>query len=309
MGTSTWSTAEWTGYSAKTKTKRTSEIFRSREIDPDLDPKGIYRESRDSEFNPESTPVIVACDVTGSMGTLAENLIRTGLGTLFEEILERKPVSDPHVMAMGIGDVYWDNAPLQVTQFESDLKIAEQLEKVFIEGGGGGNRFESYDLPMYFAAYHTSHDAFEKRGKRGYLFTVGDEPAPPCTSAEGLAKFIGDEGVQSDIPTIDVANAAKKMYNVYHIIIAEGWYAKNNLEDVKESWNAVLGQQNVIVLTDYTKLAEVIVSIMEVNEGAEKESVVASWTGDTSLVVQNAVSDMQKAEETFDAAAGGVTRF
>ena len=308
MGTSRWDASDWTDYSKTTSTKKTAEIFRSRRLDEDLDPKGINRESRDSDENPESTAVIVACDVTGSMGMLADNLIREGLGTLFEEIIDRKPVSDPHVMAMAIGDAtMYDTAPLQVSQFEADLTIAKQLEKVYIEGGGGGNQFESYDLPMYFAAYHTSIDCFEKRGKKGYLFTLGDEKAPPCTTRESVEKFVGDDGLQADIPLKDVIAAAEKMYNVYHIIVAEGSYASRYLDEVKRSWREVLGQ-NAIVLTDYTKLAEVIVSIMEVNEGRDADEVADSWSGDTSMVVKAAVSELTAAKDAFDNAAG-VARF
>ena len=71
-------------------------------------------------------------DVTGSMGMIADALARKGLGTMVEEILARKPVSDPHIMCMGIGDVLYDRAPLQVTQFEADIRIAEQLEKLWL---------------------------------------------------------------------------------------------------------------------------------------------------------------------------------
>lgn len=307
MGSSRWSSADWATYSTKTATKSSRDIFRSRDMDPDLDPKGVaMRESRDSDENPNSTAIIVATDVTGSMGMLAENLVRKGLGTLFEEIYDRKPVPDPHIMAMAIGDVNCDRAPLQVSQFEADLRIADQLEKVFVEGGGGGNRFESYDLPMYFAAYHTSIDCFEKRGKKGYLFTLGDEECPAYTSAAGLKEFLGD-GAEANIPIEEVVAAAEKMYNVYHIIVKEGSHCRWDFDGVKESWTKVLGQR-AIVLEDYTKLAEVIVSIIEVNEGKDADEVAGSWSGDTSLVVANAVKDL-KAGEAFDAAMNGVTRF
>jgi len=227
MGTSRFDAGDWASYSATNSTKSTSEIFRSTNIHKDLDPKGINRESRDSDENPESTAIIVGCDVTGSMGMIADALIREGLGVLFEEIYDRKPVSDPHVMVMGIGDVTCDSAPLQVSQFEADLSIAESLEKIYIEGGGGGNEFESYDMPMYFAAYHTSIDCFEKRGKKGYLFTIGDELPPTATSKRALKEVVGDDGFEVDVPFEDTIAAAQKMYNVYHIIIAEGYYANS----------------------------------------------------------------------------------
>jgi len=308
MGTSRWDAGDWKGYSATTKTKRTEEIFRSRSMHADLDPKGINRESRDSDENPESTAIIIGCDVTGSMGMIADTLIREGLGVLFQEIYDRKPVTDPHIMVAGIGDVSCDSAPLQVSQFEADITIANALENMYIEHGGGGNDHESYDMPMYFAAYHTSIDCFEKRGKKGYLFTIGDELPPTVTEKRGVQDFIGDVGVQADIPFQETVDAAQKMYEVYHIIIEEGYYAKRyGADTVRARWAEHLGQ-NVIILSDYTKLSELIVSVIEINEGRDKEEVAKSWSGDTSIVVRDAVSDLAAKEKAFDAASD-VTRF
>ena len=139
MGYARWSHDDWSHYVRGNLRKSIDEIF-SQRLDPDLDPSKIsYRESRDSEENPLSTPIIVAVDQTGSMGFLAESLIREGLGTLVESIYARVPVTDPHVMCMAFGDAWTDTAPLQVTQFEADIRIAEQLSKFYIEANGGGN--------------------------------------------------------------------------------------------------------------------------------------------------------------------------
>jgi len=100
----------------------------------DYDPGRIaMRESRDSDENPEAIPIIIGIDITGSMGVLAEELVIRGLNETFTALLNRKPVSDPHVMAMAIGDAYCDAAPLQVTQFEADLRIFEQLRQLWLE--------------------------------------------------------------------------------------------------------------------------------------------------------------------------------
>lgn len=309
MGRSRWDSADWARYATSTATKSTREIFKSSSLDKDLDPLGVaMREARDSELNPESTPIIVAVDVTGSMGRLAELIVRKGLGTLFEEILEHKPVTDPQLMSMAVGDAtQFDRAPIQVSQFEADLTAAKWLEKIYVEGGGGGNRFESYDLPYYFAAYHTSTDAFEKRNEKGYLFTVGDEEAPPRTTVESIRRFINEDGdgLQADMPFKDVVEAARKMYHCFHIMIAEGSYASYAGDAVKQTWRDVLGQ-NAIWLEDYNKLAETIVSIIEVTNGADKGEVVDRWSGDTSMVVAKAIKDVD-AVKTFDT-AGKVVR-
>jgi len=311
MGYSRWDSDSWASYSSTTATKSTGDIFKMSSLDADLNPKGVVmREARDSDLNPESTPIIVAADVTGSMGMIAEHIVREGLGTLFEEILERKPVTDPQLMSMAIGDANaWDTAPLQVSQFEADITATKWLEKIYVEGGGGANNVESYDLPYYFAAYHTSIDAFEKRGKKGYIFTIGDEEAPPATTIASVRKFINEDGdgMQADMPFEDVIEAASKMYHCFHIIIGQGSHARYFPNEVRQSWNKVMGQR-AIWLDDYKKLSETIVSIIQVTNGEDKDKVVKSWSGDTSMVVASAIKDLDATDSDFDAGKG-VMRF
>lgn len=296
MGSSRWSSDDWTSYSSTTKAKTTDKIFTSRTLKDSLNPHGVaIRESRDSDINPQSNAIIVGLDVTGSMGMIADALAREGLGVMVEEILKRKPVSDPHIMCMGIGDAYHDTAPLQVTQFEADITIAKQLEEIWLEKGGGGNHFESYNLPWYFAAMHTSIDCFEKRNKKGYLFTIGDEEAPEKVLRSQIEKIFGDN-VQQDYTTEQLLNMVSKMYNVYHIVVEEGSHARHYLPQVMESWTALLGQR-VLRLSDHKKLAEVVVSAIEVNEGKDVNTVVKSWSGSTSVVVSRALGGLTTTEK------------
>lgn len=283
MGGGTFDANSYRSFTASTVGKTTDQVYASRNMDKTLNPLNVkVRESRDSADNPNSTPVIVALDVTGSMGKLADVIARQGLGTLFNSILDRKPISDPHVMFMGIGDANCDEAPLQVSQFEANNCIVEQLTKLFLEGGGGGNDSESYHLPWYFAANHTAHDSYEKRAKRGYLFTVGDECAPPPLTKVQIKQFIGDTP-QVDYTTEELLEQVRRFYDVYHIVIKEGDYARRNLDGVMSSWKTLLGQ-HVIPLADHTKLAETIVAAIEVAEGAKAADVASSWGGASSVI-------------------------
>lgn len=292
MGTSSWDPDAWTGYAATASTKPRDAIFTSHSgMKAHLDPKGVkVRESRDSTVNPNSNAVIAALDVTGSMGMIAETLAREGLGVLFSEILDRKPISDPHLMFMAIGDANCDTAPLQVSQFEADNCIISQLTDIWLEGRGGGNNFESYNLPWYFAATHTSIDCFEKRGKKGYLFTVGDEMPPRDLTQEQIGRFIGDNLTQP-IGNAELLTMVSRMYHVFHVIVEEGSFAAGRKDEVYKAWTAMLGQ-NVLRLSDYRKLSEVIVSAIQVTEGSTVDAVAKSWKGDTSLVVSKALKGM-----------------
>lgn len=295
MGSGSFDTTAYRSYTNSVASKSRDEIYEQRKIHADLDPRGVLlRESRDSADNPRSTPIIVALDVTGSMGVIAEQIARGGLGTLFEGVLARKPVSNPHLMFMGIGDIECDRAPLQVSQFEADNRIVAQLTKLWLEAGGGGNNHESYDLAWYFAARHTAHDSMAKRGKRGYLFTVGDEETPEALTGAKLQQFLGGsqrEGVTSRA----ILTEAQRLYDVFHVVIEEGDYARSAPDRVKKSWNAMLGQ-HVIHLADHRLLAETVVSAIQVAEGADHTLAASGWGSGpaTRNIINSAISSLPR---------------
>lgn len=299
MGGTRYGADDWKKYASTASAAATSSVhdtFKSRDLDPYLDPKGItVRESRDSDANPNSTALIIACDVTGSMGRYAHDIVKDTFGVIIKEVYDRKPISDPHIMFMAIGDVYCDQAPLQVSQFEADIKIIEQLLKVWIEGGGGGNNTESYDLPWYFAAEHTSIDCWEKRQKKGYLFTMGDEESPAGLTKEQIKQFLGDDA-QGDYTAEQLLRMVEKKYHVFHIIIGQGSHACSNGSEVKRSWLDLMGQR-AIWLDDASKLGELIISTLQINEGAKLKDVAASWDGSTALVIENSLEGLSTITE------------
>lgn len=302
MGFSRNDPDDWNRYSTKTSTKKVNEIFTARGMKDEFDPLNIkMRESRDSDANPASTAIIIGADETGSIGkVLAESIIRKQIGVTFEEIIKRNSIPDPHLMVMGVGDVLSDKAPLQVTQFESDsVTLAEQLEGIYIEGNGGSNDTESYNLPWYFAAEKTAIDCLEKRGKKGYLFTLGDEEAPRDLTRGQIKKILGDNIQQEVISNRSLLAMVERKFHTFHIVVEEGYHIRHSRDKVYETWRELLGQR-VVSLVDHTHLAEVIISIIEINEGKNRADVIGSWDGTTSLVVAAATEDMSLVKTTRD---------
>ncbi len=299
MGSSSWSANDWNNYSTNTQTKSRQTIFSQSSCHKDMNPYGVLtRESRDSNVNPQSNAIIVALDVTASMGHIPEKMVKENLGVMVSEILDRKPVSDPQVMFMAVGDAYCDYAPLQVGQFESDITMTDWLEKIYLEMGGGGNEGESYVLPWYFAGIHTAIDCFEKRKKKGYLFTIGDENFHPILTKEQINEFCGDD-VERDMTAKELLTLAERTYDVYHLMVTESMSCNT---DVQKSWKSLLGER-AIVVKDNTCISEVIVSILQVNSGVDVDSVVNSWSGNTSLVVADAIKNLSKTNNS-----GGIVR-
>jgi hypothetical protein len=278
MGNATWDRSAYSTRASSYSGKSREQVFQKRSINKEFDPRYItVRESVDSDENPESTAIIVGLDVTGSMGFIAEHIAKNGLGTLVESIIDTKPVTDPHLMMMAIGDIQCDRAPLQVTQFEADIRIADQLTELWLEGGGGGNSYESYDLPWAFAARKTKIDCFDKRGKKGYLFTIGDE-LPPRTASRELIKESMGINSQTDMTADEYLKEAQERYNVFHVVVEEGHYFQHSGAMVRKNWTRVLGKK-AIFLNDHKYISEVITAVIQVNEGMDPEDAISAAQG------------------------------
>ncbi len=302
IGSGRWTPKDWESYSTTYVSSKATvgDIYTSKAIVNELDPKGVtIRESCDSTDNPESNAIIIGLDVTGSMSRVLEAMARQGLSNLATEIYTRKPIKDPHIMFMGIGDVEaGDKSPLQITQFEADIRIAEQLTKLYLEGGGGGNSYESYALAWLFAGMHTRIDCFEKRNKKGFLFTIGDEEPTPYLKSTDIEKVLGYKPQQDRYTAKELLTLASRQYDVYHLIVEEGSHMSGCCaESVIKAWRDLLGQK-AILLSDHTKMGEVITSILQMCAGVEKESIIKSWDGSTSLVVSKALDSLTSVDNT-----------
>jgi len=284
MGNARWDANDWTSYTKTVSNKSRKEIFTKREIDPALDPSKIdFRESVDSDANPESTPIILAVDETGSMGRLAEQIIKHDLGVIMKEIYDTKPVRDPHIMCMGVGDAFSDRAPLQVTQFEASVDaITQQVASIYLEANGGSNGGESYSLPWWFATFKVKTDAWRKRNKKGYLFTIGDECVLPIIEAEHIRSFMG-VGCQEDIDTEKLLAVTQEYWNVFHLIIKPV-----NSQPVEKTWKRLLGEAAISV-RDESYLAQGIVNTIAACERSAgyKEVGLVVHEDKSSLVIDN----------------------
>lgn len=197
-----------------------------RECHKDLNIKKKNRECRDSRDHPETTPIFVAFDVTRSRGDDTK-VIYAKLPMFIGQAIMRNYVSHPTICFGAIGDasvangIPCDKAPIQVGQFESDNRLDENLAKIWLEEGGGGTGQESYELMAYFAARHTILDA-NTRGKKGYLFFLGDEGFYPKVSRDQVKKWIGDN-LPEDIDSKQIFAELQQKYHVFLIFPQKKW--------------------------------------------------------------------------------------
>lgn len=266
-----------------------------------MEPSGLAskpRECRDSKAHPNSNPIFVGLDVTGSMRTVPAQM-QSNLRELMGYLLRKGYIEDPAICIAAIGDAEErDRAPFQVGQFESGIEIENDLTNIFIEGGGGGNRHESYDLALYYLARLVKTDAWEKRGEKGYAFIICDEMLPERCLASVANRIFGVDEKQ-DIPIKTLINEVLEKWELFCIVPNT---TDNYRTRYQDSWVNVIGQR-VIFLEDPKLIVETIAAAIGTIEDTagnlDKDLKEVSGLSISSVsTVKNAISAISKTTTT-----------
>lgn len=243
-------------------------FYKSTELDKALNPYNVMRECLDTEEHPNTIPIILGLDVTGSLGAASVEISKY-LNKIMTSLYDK--IKDVEFMIMGIGDVECDRSPIQISQFESDIRIAEQLDKIYFEFGGGGNPYESYTSAWYMGSRHTKLDCW-KRDKKGIIITIGDERLNPMLKKDGLNLATGDN-CQADVETVDLYKEASEKFNIYHIDVDHGHRWDNGIDT---SW-AML--KNNYKKANMNSVVDTIIDIIltSVNSMENNTSTEISW--------------------------------
>ena len=240
-------------------------------VHANLDPKRINKkpfgklESRDSADHPESHAVLVCFDVTGSNIDRAVD-VQKKLPTLME--LLAKYIADPQVAVAANDDykVVGTNS-IQISDFESDIRVDEHIRNIWLVGNGGGNNGESYDLLLYAAARKMVLDSVEKRSKKGYMFLYADELVFPNVLKGEVHDVFGDK-LESDIPTVEIIEEAQRNFHIFVI------WPRGGEDRAHEQYKKLFGEENVLVSQHPNLLCELIASTVALYENKPADVVV-----------------------------------
>jgi len=252
------------------------DVFASGDLQahPSLDPRGLtYRESRDSHEHPKSLPIAIWLDVTGSNISQAR-IVHKQLRNFMGLLLSQQYIKDPQVMFSAVGDATCDRVPLQVGQFESDNRMDETLGNLVLEGGGGGQKYESYQNAFYVMTRHVVTDAWEKRGKKGHLYVVGDEMSWPYLRKAEITGLIGLE-LESDIPLRYVVAAVKQRWHTTFIRPRHSSYGKD--PQIEAFWRPLLGE-GFVTIRDAEEIVPYIAADVSNREGAPLDQIASDLT-------------------------------
>lgn len=214
------------------------------------------------------SPIVIACDVTGSMGDWP--------ATIFSKLpyLEHEGKEylgqDMQISFCAIGDAFSDKYPLQVQPFVDGDKLEASLKKLVIEGGGGCTSQESYD---FSALYYSRNCKFPNAIKKPIFIFIGDEGLYSFIDkekAENIVKVKFDDDDDKKINIESVFKTLKSKFNVY--IIRKPYNTNSNTPSeadtrIQNQWTELLGEDHVVSLPQADRVVDVIFGILAKETG------------------------------------------
>lgn len=288
MGGGSWSSLTYNAFSKSVSTAPRAAVFKSRVMKDDYNPKNITkRESLITTEHPNPTPIVVAFDVTGSMGGIPEAFVKTLLGDLMDTLTDSGAVTDPQVCICAVGDAFSDAAPLQISHFESDNRVSAHLADIYLEGGGGGGGHESYELAWYWFAQDSNLNLeCLNQGRKGIFFTIGDEMPYSRLPKNVIERFTAC-AAEGDVSFDSVVSKINDKFEAFHILIEQG---SNFSEKVAEVWEAHIGERAIRV-KDYTQICDTIKGLCLMVSGASLEDAIS--VAKDKDAAMNALSPLQ----------------
>ena len=284
-----WDPADYADVDAKLKSSGKDPFAYSRtamktgsSLHPINDPrKHGYRRSADLP-DALKTSIALITDVTGS-GRDVPGIVRNTVPQMQGLLSVGGYVQFPDIQFSFVGDATCDQYPLQIPEFESSAEnLDDTLTHAVLEGGGGGQMTESYELMMWYMNNMNKLDCWN-RGEKGFMFISGDENPYPYVSSDQIQKYITGKaedqgeayeflkGIKRDIPLQQVVDDAMSKYHVYYII-SEGssWYGDARVE---KTWRSLLGDENYIQLRDASEISRMVASIVGHRSGVRMDKI------------------------------------
>eukprot|EP00759_Apiculatamorpha_spiralis_P030847 PhF_6_TR32415/c0_g1_i1/m.48097 len=207
------------------------------------------------------SPVVVALDVTGSMGDFPR-VVFDKLPMFYGN--SKKYVPDPSIAFCAIGDVDHDKAPFQLTDFAAKgSDIDNWISKLYIEGGGGDPP-ESYEyVPLYFGQV-TEHKVSTNKG---FMFITGDE----CMKSDSPEKIrtkcrelFGFEPVGS-LTNKDIFDRCLKKFYIFYLCKTPSGVVADNIQ---KQWGSLIGPGNVLPLMTAKAVCDIMLGCIAIVSGA-----------------------------------------
>jgi len=146
------------------------------------------------------------------------------------------------------------------------------------------NKLESYLLAWIMAGYHTDTDCWYKRHRKGFLFTLGDEPCLNEVPGEALEEFLGYQKGARGITAQEALKKAQEQYEVFHIHVTDASWSYSEIE---EGWRGLVGDH--LLSANSGEIANIIAETIKAHYVPEGEDTTTDTTKTESVGNSNEV--------------------
>jgi hypothetical protein len=249
----------WKGYDFASA-RRTYDVHVGRSYDDAVSKKVAPSKLIIPKLVTQSTaPLVIACDVTGSMGDWPATIF-SKLPYLDKEGQEYLG-KDLAISFAAIGDAYSDNYPLQVRDFAQGKDLEKRLKELIIEGNGGGQTQESYDL----AALYYARNCDMPKAVQPIFIYIGDEGLYPSVD-KTYAKEWSRVDLEGKMTTKDAIGELQKRFSVYLVRkpyeLGRGDIMGDTDKRIYGQWCDYLGEDHIATLPDASRVVDVIFGIL-----------------------------------------------
>ena len=173
----------------------------------------------------------------------------------YGQLMMQNYLADPAISFCAIGDAKTDTAPLQVSEFGQGKEIDQLISKMFLEGNGGGNEHESYELAAYFYAKHVEL----KNSILPFFFLTGDEGFWEEISSVTIKNVIGSD-VYQDFSGKEMWAQLMKKFNLFFIKKPYG-------PDSLKQWTEAIGVERILQIETPKACIDVILGAISITSG------------------------------------------
>ena len=244
------SSSGWDSYSSSSYSAVADKAMGATTLSSDMSPKDrVLKVSA-------KHPIIIMLDVTGSNTSFAK-IVYDKMPMFYGQIEEKGYLKDFEISVCAVGDAYCDDYPLQIADVAKGTEIDDWLGKLVLEGCGGGQRCETYELAAYYLLHNMQYDD----GVDPIIFFIGDEAPYKEVKSHLIQSYVDSHysGESADSKSV-FQDLLKKCPHTYLILNPYNGYCKDT--DIDDVWKEMFdgAPANIIYMQEGNEKA--VVDIM-----------------------------------------------
>ena len=208
----------------------------------DLSQYGLHNDLKPNRVitSLKESPIVIALDVTGSNREFSR-IVYDKAPMLHGQIEQQGYLKDFDICFTAVGDAYCDRAPLQVCDFDYGINLDKHLKKLFLEGGGGGQTMETYEL----AAHYFNTKCEMPNAKMPFFFYIGDEAPYPVVESRIIENVMGETAANTLESKLVFSKLYKKFEgNVFYLQNPYCGRDRDTAERIRSAWIQQIGVEN-----------------------------------------------------------------